>query len=316
MKLASYRDGSRDGHLVVVSRDLSSAHYATGIASRLQQVLDDWNFLSPLLQDLYETLNHGKARHAFAFDPKLCMAPLPRAGQWAFAVRDAAAESPAMAIDRAAGNDLSGPRSLWPPGPVAASPELRLAALMDEVEAGAGPSQALEGVRLLMITQSGLAPGQAIGVRALRAWTACSPVAVTPDELGLAWSGGRVSLPVQRRLKGRPATALEGPEGHGASLGEVLAALTQHGPVRAGSLVGSLPWEGAEASQRVPSAADLLTHEMVGLDGLSVFGQLVVGPSETAEPPSAVADASAAADATALSTPDAASAATPETADE
>ena len=52
MKLATYRDGSRDGQLVVVSRDLGTAHYATGIAARLQQVLDDWNFLSPQLQDL------------------------------------------------------------------------------------------------------------------------------------------------------------------------------------------------------------------------------------------------------------------------
>src|SRR5262249_8883298 len=83
MKLATYKDGSRDGQLVVVSRGLASAHYATGISTRLQQVLDDWNFISPQLQDLYATLNGGKARHAFAFDPALCMAPLPRACQWA-----------------------------------------------------------------------------------------------------------------------------------------------------------------------------------------------------------------------------------------
>src|SRR6478609_2777768 len=83
MKLATYKDGSRDGQLVVVSRDLSTAHYATGIADRLQQVLDDWGFLSPQLQDLYETLNNGKARHAFPFEPSRCMAPLPRAYQWA-----------------------------------------------------------------------------------------------------------------------------------------------------------------------------------------------------------------------------------------
>ena len=82
MKLATYKDGSRDGQLVVVSRDLSLAHYATGTATRLQQVLDDWNFLSPQLQDLYVTLNQGKARHAFAFEPRQCMAPLPRACQW------------------------------------------------------------------------------------------------------------------------------------------------------------------------------------------------------------------------------------------
>ena len=81
MKLATYKDGSRDGQLLVVSRDLTSAHYATGIAERLQQVLDDWNFLSPQLQDLSDTLNQGKARHAFPFDARRCMAPLPRAYQ-------------------------------------------------------------------------------------------------------------------------------------------------------------------------------------------------------------------------------------------
>ena len=83
MKLATYKDGSRDGQLVVVARDLGAAHYATGIASRLQQVLDDWNFLAPQLQDLYEQLNAGRARHAFAFDARQCMAPLPRVYQWA-----------------------------------------------------------------------------------------------------------------------------------------------------------------------------------------------------------------------------------------
>ena len=83
MKLATSKDGSRDGQLVVVSRDLSTAHYATGIASKMQQVLDDWNFMSPQLQDLYDTLNSGKARHAFPFEPTQCMAPLPRAYQWA-----------------------------------------------------------------------------------------------------------------------------------------------------------------------------------------------------------------------------------------
>src|SRR3954465_6181289 len=83
MKLATYKDGSRDGQLVVVSRDLSTAHFATGIATRLQQALDDWNFIAPLLQDLSGAVNHGKTRHAFPFVPEQCMAPLPRAYQWA-----------------------------------------------------------------------------------------------------------------------------------------------------------------------------------------------------------------------------------------
>ena len=67
MKLATYKDGSRDGQLVVVSRDLSTAHYASGIATRLQQLLDDWNFIAPQLSDLYQMLNDGRARHGFAF---------------------------------------------------------------------------------------------------------------------------------------------------------------------------------------------------------------------------------------------------------
>jgi fumarylacetoacetate (FAA) hydrolase len=96
MKLATYKDGSRDGQLVVVSRDLVRAHFATGIATRLQQVLDDWNFLAPQLQQLYEALNRGQVRHAFDFDPRLCAAPLPRAFQvaWATAGEPAHAAAP------------------------------------------------------------------------------------------------------------------------------------------------------------------------------------------------------------------------------
>jgi fumarylacetoacetate (FAA) hydrolase len=83
MKLATLRDGSRDGQLAVVSRDLTTAHFASGIAGRMQQLLDDWLFIAPQLDDLYQTLNEGRARHAFPFDPAQCMAPLPRAYQWA-----------------------------------------------------------------------------------------------------------------------------------------------------------------------------------------------------------------------------------------
>ena len=64
MKFASYQDASRDGQLVVVSRDLTQAVYPTHIANRLQQVLDDWNYLSPQLQDLSDLLNAGRLRNA------------------------------------------------------------------------------------------------------------------------------------------------------------------------------------------------------------------------------------------------------------
>lgn len=83
MKLATLKDGSRDGQLAVVSRDLKTAHFATHIAGTLQRALDDWAFHAPQLQDLYDQLNAGRARHPFAFDAANCMAPLPRAYQWA-----------------------------------------------------------------------------------------------------------------------------------------------------------------------------------------------------------------------------------------
>ena len=83
MKLATLKDGSRDGQLAVVSRDLSIAQRPTGVATRLQTVLDDWRFFAPQLEEIYQALNQGRARHTFAFDPKQAMAPLPRAFQWA-----------------------------------------------------------------------------------------------------------------------------------------------------------------------------------------------------------------------------------------
>ena len=83
MKLATLKDGTRDGQLLVVSRDLRHAAIADAIAPTLQRVLDDWNFHAPQLQALYEALNQGRARQAFDFDAQNCMAPLPRAYQWA-----------------------------------------------------------------------------------------------------------------------------------------------------------------------------------------------------------------------------------------
>ena len=186
MKLATYKDGSRDGQLVVVSRDLGLAHFATGIASRLQQVLDDWNFLSPQLQDLTVTLNQGRARHAFTFEPRQCMAPLPRAYQWAagsaypshlarLRLAEAAEGSAGRASDAptapdttpdAAPADANALRMarggsdhfLGPCDDAWFGAEARdidcgagLAVITGDVPLGASPDQALDGVRLLML---------------------------------------------------------------------------------------------------------------------------------------------------------------------
>src|SRR5258706_9685700 len=164
MKLATYKDGSRDGQLLVVSRDLSLAHYASGIATRLQQVLDDWNFLSPQLEELSQTLNHGKARHAFAFEPRRCMAPLPRAYQWADGsafinhvelVRKArGAEVPESfytdpLMYQGGSDDFIGARSdiLCSSIEFGIDFEAEVAVITDDVPMGTAPDAALEGIR-------------------------------------------------------------------------------------------------------------------------------------------------------------------------
>ena len=165
MKLATYKDGSRDGQLVVVSRDLATAHYASAIATRLQQVLDDWNFLSPQLEDLAATLNAGRARNAFAFDPARCMAPLPRAYQWAdgsafvnhveLVRRARNAEMPASfwtdpLMYQGGSDDFLGPRD----DIVAASEdwgidfEAEVAVVTGDVAMGVGADAAIEAIRL------------------------------------------------------------------------------------------------------------------------------------------------------------------------
>src|SRR6186713_1188687 len=227
MKLATYKDSSRDGQLIVVSRDLSTAHYATGIATRLQQVLDDWNFLSPQLEDLFVTLNHGKARHAFAFDPKQCAAPLPRAYQWA----DGSAFINHVELVRKARN-AEVPESFYTDplmyqggsddfigacdDVVVASEdfgidfEAEVAVITGDVPMGAKPAQALEGVRLLMLVNDvslrNLIPDElakGFGFVQSKPATAFSPVAVTLDEVGDAWQKGRVHLALHSSWNGR-----------------------------------------------------------------------------------------------------------------
>jgi fumarylacetoacetate (FAA) hydrolase len=263
MKLATYKDGSRDGQLVVVSRDMASAHYATGIATRLQQVLDDWNFLSPQLEDLYTTLNHGRARHAFAFNPALCMAPLPRAYQWADGsafinhvelVRKArGAEVPQSfytdpLMYQGGSDDLLGPRDAI----VCASEEwgidfeAEVAVVTGDVAMGSSPEQALEGIRLLMLANDvslrKLIPDElakGFGFFQSKPATAFSPVAVTPDELGDAWANGRVHLALQSTWNGKKVGLCDAGEEMTFHFGQLIAHICKTRNVRAGSIVGS-----------------------------------------------------------------------------
>ena len=263
MKLATYKDGSRDGQLVVVSRDLATAHYATGIAARLQQVLDDWSFISPQLQDLYETLNNGKARHAFPFDAARCMAPLPRAYQWA----DGSAFINHVELVRAARNsevpgtfyddplmyqggsdDFLGPCDdvVVPSEDYGIDFEAEVAVITGDVPMMATPEQALDGIRLLMIANDvslrNLIPGElakGFGFFQSKPATAFGPVAITLDEVGDAWDRGRLHLTLQSSWNGRKVGMCEaGPE-MTFHFGQLIAHICKTRNVRAGSIVGS-----------------------------------------------------------------------------
>ncbi len=319
MKLATYKDGSRDGQLVVVSRDLSTAHYATGIASKLQQVLDDWNFLSPQLQDLYETLNNGKARHAFPFEPVQCMAPLPRAYQWA----DGSAFINHVELVRKARNSEVPETFYTDPlmyqggsddfiGPcddvVVASEafgidfEAEIAVITADVGMGTSPEQAIDGIRLVMLANDvslrQLIPAElakGFGFFQSKPATAFSPVAVTTDELGDAWQGGRLHMTLQSSWNGRKVGMCEaGPE-MTFHFGQLIAHICKTRNVRAGSVIGSgtvsnKDWAHGysciaekRAIETIESGApvtefmkfgDTIRIEVKGKDGQSVFGAI------------------------------------------
>jgi len=248
---------------VVVSRDLTTAHYASGIATKLQQVLDDWNFLSPQLEDLSQTLNQGKARHAFPFDPKLCMAPLPRAFQWA----DGSAYMNHVELVRASRNsevpanfyedplmyqggsdDFLGPCDpvVCPSTDFGIDFEAEVAVITGDVPMQVSPEQALDSIRLVMIANDvslrRLIPNELaknFGFLQGKPATAFSPVAVTLDELGDAWEQGRLHLSMRVDWNGKRVGMCEaGPE-MTFHFGQLIAHLCKTRNVRAGSIIGS-----------------------------------------------------------------------------
>lgn len=331
MKLATLKDGSRDGQLVVVSRDLSQAHYATGIANSLQQVLDDWAFMAPQLEDLSVALNQGRARHAFAFDPAQCMAPLPRAFQWA----DGSAYLNHVELVRKARNatvpesfytdplmyqggsdDFIGPRDpiVVPDEAYGIDFESEIAVITGDVAMQASPEEALESVRLVMLVNDvslrHLIPDElakGFGFLQGKPATAFSPVAVTVDELGDAWQGGRLNGVLQSAWNGRRVGLCEaGPE-MTFHFGQLIAHLAKTRRVRAGSVIGSgtvsnKDWakgysciaekrcietiENGKPSTDFMRFGDTIRIEMKGRDGQSIFGAIdqTVTPLETPSP--------------------------------
>lgn len=227
MKLATLKNGSRDGKLVVVSRDLTRFTDASFLVPTLQAALDDWQRISPHLAAMAESLETGSVPSA-RFHEHDAHSPLPRAYQWA---DGSAYVNHVELVRKARGVEM--PESFWtdpliyqggsdsflaPRAPIlAASEDLgvdmegEVAVIVDDVPMGVTVDRARQAIRLVMLvndvslrglTAPELAKG--FGFFQSKPSSAFSPVAVTPDELGDAWDGGKLHLPLHVDLNGKP----------------------------------------------------------------------------------------------------------------
>jgi fumarylacetoacetate (FAA) hydrolase len=263
MKLATLKDGTRDGQLIVVSRDLHTAAIADAIAPTMQRVLDDWTFYAPQLQDLYDALNQGRARNSFPFDAGECMAPLPRAFQWADA---SSYVNHVELVRRARGADM--PPEFWTDplmyqggsddfiGPkddvLCASEafgidfEAEVAVITTDVPMGATADQALRSVRLVTLVNDvslrNLIPAElakGFGFFQSKPATSFAPVAVTPDELGESWREGRVHRPMIVHWNNKKVGQPDAGTDMVFHFGQLISHAAKTRNLRAGAIVGS-----------------------------------------------------------------------------
>lgn len=262
MKLATLKNGTRDGRLVVVSRDLTRATDAARIAPTLQAALDKWEIYAPQLAMLAEQVELGSVP-TFRFHEHDAMSPLPRAYQWA----DGSAYINHVELVRAARGDkvpesfysdplmyqggsdgFLGPRDAIPLKDVAwgCDMEGEVAVITDDVPMGVSEAEAAKLIRLVMICNDvslrGLIPGElakGFGFFQAKPASAFSPVAVTPDELGEAWKDGLVHLPLRVDFNGKPFGRANAGVDATFSLPRLVAHAAKTRALVAGSIIGS-----------------------------------------------------------------------------
>jgi fumarylacetoacetate (FAA) hydrolase len=263
MKLATYKNNTRDGKLMLVSRDLSKAVAVGDIAATLQAALDDWAKVEPLLQERYDELNEGKLFNVVAFSESDCESPLPRAYQWADGsayvnhvelVRKArGAEMPETfwtdpLMYQGGSDDFIGPRDdvLLPSDEWGIDFEGEVAVITDDVPMGADSTKAGSGIRLLMLVNDvslrGLIPGElakGFGFFQSKPSSVFSPVAVTPDELGDAWANNKVHLPLVSHYNGELFGKPEAGEDMTFDFGQLVAHAAKSRNLGAGAIIGS-----------------------------------------------------------------------------
>ncbi|MCA0439749.1 MAG: fumarylacetoacetate hydrolase family protein [Proteobacteria bacterium] len=261
MKLATLKQGGRDGTLVVVSRDLKRCRAVPAIARTMLAAMDDWATVEAQLRQVYEALNSG-AIEGEAFDQNACHSPLPRTWQWA----DGSAYINHVELVRKARN-AEVPESFYtdplmyqggsdgfipPRGKVLAQEawgidfEAEVTVVTGDVPQGATPKQAAKAIRLVMLVNDvslrNLIPAElakGFGFFQSKPASAFSPVAVTPDELGEAWKDAKVHLPLvvhlNEQLFGKPNAGVD----MTFDFGQLVAHVAKTRTLCAGSIVGS-----------------------------------------------------------------------------
>lgn len=262
MKLATIRNGTRDGRLAIVSRNLTRYTDAAFLAPNLQAALDDWHRIAPHLATLAESLELGSVP-AERFHEHEAMAPLPRAHLWA----DGSAFPSHMELMRKGRNQplpqnhlsdplmyLGAPDALLgarEPVPAISEAwgidlEAELAVITDDVPIGISAKAALDHVRLIVLVNDvswrslstkELAKG--FGFCQSKGPTGFSPVAVTPDELGTAWSGGKLALPLLVHVNGKVLGNADAGKDMAFDFGQLIAHAAKTRSLGSGAIIGS-----------------------------------------------------------------------------
>lgn len=261
MKLATLNNNTRDGKLLVVSRDLTKAVEAKS-APTMQAALDGWAEIAPKLQEEYNELNAGSAA-AFDFDQTSCTSPLPRAPQWL----DGSAYVNHVELVRKARN-AEMPPSFWEDPLMyqggsdtflrphenihmettdwGIDMEAETAVILDDVPMGIKKDKALDYVRLIMLVNDvslrGLIPqelGKGFGFMQSKPSSAFSPIAVTPDELGENWNDGKVTLPICVDLNNEPLGRADAGVDMTFNFGKLIEHAAKTRPLSAGTIIGS-----------------------------------------------------------------------------
>ena len=262
MKLATLANGSRDGRLVVVSRDLAHATDARGVAQTLQHALDNWARLSPKLEALATALEAGSVPRE-RFREHEALSPLPRAFQW---IDGSAYLNHVELVRKARGAAM--PPDLWtdpllyqggsdaflaPREPIrmadegfAIDFEGEVAVVVNDVAMGASAAEAAAAIALIVLVNDvslrNLIPAElskGFGFFQSKPSSAFSPVAVTPSELGSSWDGGRLHLPLLVSLNAKPFGRADAGTGMNFDFPALIAHAARTRPLGAGTIVGS-----------------------------------------------------------------------------